>query len=118
MYSGRRATPRHLSIIGLVLCLLAALFAIEAKLAWYAPDSNPTAQISASKLLATDAHRFVAQAVASTFPAPCSPHLIALFVLTMMALATCVALPINPAQKAIPPSIFSPHHFFRPPPTS
>jgi hypothetical protein len=46
-----------------VLCLLAALFAIEAKVAWFSPAGSPSAQISAAKLQPTDAPRHIAQAL-------------------------------------------------------
>src|ERR1700750_184821 len=56
--------PWWLCAVGAVLCLLAALFAFEAKLAWYNPPSTPFAEISATKLQPTDAGKLVAQVLA------------------------------------------------------
>lgn len=55
-----------MTVLGLVLCVLAALFSIEAKVAWYAPSSSPATQISASKLQQADAPRLVAHALSSS----------------------------------------------------
>lgn len=101
-------------MFGLVLCLLAALFAIEAKLAWYAPDGNPTAQISAAKLQAADAPRLVAQALsASQFPLELFAVILPLVLVPLMgerARDSHLPAPQFPFQG------FSAHHFFRPPP--
>lgn len=42
---------RHsrLTALGMVLCLLAALFAVEAKIAWFSPAGSGAAQVSAAK---------------------------------------------------------------------
>lgn len=102
--------------IGVVLCLLAALFAIEAKLAWYAPDNAPASQISASKLLAADAPRIVAQAVAfSLLPLP---YLDAIFLLALVLTAAAIEF-VHRTPLGLPkPRAFdySSSLFFRPPP--
>ena len=107
----------RLTILGIVLCLLAALFAIESKLAWYEPVGSPTFQISASKLQAAEAPRLVAQALASSLPAPYLEEIatILAFILVIGA-AGCAVLP-EKAQTARALSFsFSPNLFFRPPP--
>ena len=63
-------SPR-LTAIGAVLCVLAAMFAIEAKVAWYSPAGSPSSQISAAKLQPAEAPRQIAQAIGS--PAPVQP---------------------------------------------
>jgi hypothetical protein len=47
---------------------LAAIFAVEAKLAWYSPDSNARVEISAAKLRADEAPKLSADVL--TFAAP------------------------------------------------
>lgn len=81
--SGEQTVHRkQLLMVGMVLCLLAALFAIEAKLAWYIPDGAPASQLSASKLQTADAPRLVAQVVAGTL-APL--YFIGIFLLATLA---------------------------------
>ena len=69
-----------------LLCLLAVVFAFEAKLAWYSPPGTPYAQISATKLQPTDAPKLIAQVLAVPHTSQHSPaeatHLltVALFV--------------------------------------
>jgi hypothetical protein len=116
MWTLSPATRTHYLKIGVVLCLLAALFAIEAKLAWYAPDNAPASQISASKLLAADAPRIAALAVASSLAAqlfwPAILLLSMAFPVAPIAFARLTA-----AHLPKPPSFsFSPSLFFRPPP--
>jgi hypothetical protein len=100
-----------------VLCLLAAVFAIEAKCAWYGPEGSPMVQVSAAKLQPADAPRIIAQVL--------SPAILPVFpeasVLVALALMTTVAH-ITPAWarrtakvSALPS--FSPFLFFRPPPS-
>jgi hypothetical protein len=49
------ALPIQRSILAVVLCVLAFLFAFEAKLAWYSPASDASSQVSAAKALRVDA---------------------------------------------------------------
>lgn len=116
MWTVPLAARKHYLRIGVVLCLLAALFAIEAKLAWYAPDSAPASQISASKLLAADAPRIAEQAVASSL-LPLS-FIDALFLLALVLTAPAIGFvhrtPIRlPKPRACD---YSSSLFFRPPP--
>jgi hypothetical protein len=52
-----RLRHSRVTALGIVLCLLAAVFAIEAKVAWFSPAGSPSAQISSSKLQSADATR-------------------------------------------------------------
>ena len=105
----------RLTILGIVLCLLAALFAIESKLAWYEPVGSPTFQISASKLQAAEGPRLIAQALASSLPAPYLEE-IATILAFIIGAAGCAVLP-EKAQTARALSFgFSPNLFLRPPP--
>jgi len=106
--------------IGAALCLLAFLFAFEAKLAWFSPANTPCAQISATKLQPADAPKLIAQAlatpkVAQHLPAEATLLAVALFIAVVpQAFA-------GMADKGFMPlvsSIFSPHLFRRPPPQS
>lgn len=103
-------------MLGMMLCLLAALFAIEAKLACYVPDSNHAIQISASKLKAADAPGLVAEAFALSqaplFLAGCL--LIFAFALRDQLEEPAWLVFVSPAPRHR--SAFVPHLFFRPPP--
>ena len=103
--------------MGIALCLLAALFAIEAKLAWYGPHGSPATQISASKLMVTDAPRLVAQALASSglIPHVCGIPAIASLTL-MISVARWTPQPAEVWTVRFHSSGFSSHLFFRPPP--
>jgi hypothetical protein len=103
---------------GAVLCLLAAAFAIEAKLAWFSPQGSPRAQIAAVKLLPTEAPRLIQQAQTSDArqahvpaEAPLIPHL-ALFAATVIAAAP---RPVDGRTFCPSPGI-APALFSRPPP--
>jgi hypothetical protein len=60
-----RLRRSRVTVLGIALCLLAAVFAIEAKVAWFSPAGSPSAQISSSKLQAADASRHSARAIGS-----------------------------------------------------
>jgi hypothetical protein len=114
-----RIRHRQLAGFGLVLCVLAALFALEAKLAWYGPAHSPSAQISSSKLQPTDAPRLVANAIAaSDTVAAHFPAVLPILALSIVLVATCVLPRSTGARQAGPFSFaFTPHVFFRPPPS-
>lgn len=102
-------------VLGAVLCLLAAAFAIEAKVGWYSPNGNIRVAMSSTKLQAADAPRQIAQAMPS--PAPDSnfqaelPLFVTLEVLLLAFIPKLESTTLLPAR-----SPFSPPHFFRPPP--
>jgi hypothetical protein len=108
----------RLSVVGIALCLLAALFAFEAKIAWFSPAGTPSAQISATKLQPANGPKLIAQALAAPaslhFPVE-SPLLLA----TAFLLATFVFRMTKSDRITVnPPSSFSPPLFRRPPPHS
>lgn len=109
----------RLPVLGVVLCLLAAVFAVEAKLAWYSPHDPAQVAISANKLRASDAPELVAQVVASSATAlACGVYL-----LLVVALAPLAAVQLrrgslpDSIQPASSPGVFPPV-FLRPPPRS
>lgn len=103
--------------MGLALCLLAALFAVEAKLAWYRPDGSTASQISASKLQRADAPRLVAKALASSELVPHSLGIAAMVGLALMLGLASRTLQLVEARPAAFLSFeLSPHLFVRPPP--
>lgn len=100
----------------MVLCLLAALFAIEAKVAWFGPEGSAVAQVSAAKLQPADAPRMVAQALSSSalpLLSEVSEFLAMALLGTVMHLS--LAWTFRVPEKAAAPN-FSPSLFFRPPP--
>ena len=71
--------------LGVGLCFLAAVFAIEAKLAWFSPAGTPPAQVSPSKMQPAGAPKLVAHAlpapVASESALAAAPLLVTLILL-------------------------------------
>jgi hypothetical protein len=101
----------------MLLCLLAVLFAVEAKLAWFGPDGSPTAQISASKLQPADSPKIAAHSHASSLPGGLLLQFAAILVVALMGRGA-IRLPWRVSATTIPgsPSFF-PSLFFRPPPS-
>jgi hypothetical protein len=101
------------------LCLLAALFAFEAKLAGYSsPASKPYALISAKKLQPADAPKLIAQALAAPSVVrhlPAEPVAVALAVLAAL-LPLLFSGWVRDERKLQVSVIFSPDLFRRPPP--
>ncbi len=58
---------RHsrLTALGIMLCLLAALFAVEAKIAWFSPAGSATAQISYAKARPAESPKALSQRLTS-----------------------------------------------------
>jgi hypothetical protein len=115
-----RLSDRRLRICAIVLCLLAAVFAIEAKVAWFSPAGSPPAQISAAKLLPADAPKHIAD----TLALPGNLHQVAVLVevslLLALVLLIAAALPLRRLSRdglgiRLFPA-FSPALFLRPPP--
>lgn len=105
------------------LCLLAFAFAMEAKMAWYAPALSSTRDISAAKAWPADVPA-VAHERASAHPVPQDSTLpwICAFAAVLTAAAIAVAgasesrlLARHPLSVSSRPH-FSPLLFFRPPP--
>jgi len=99
------------------LCLLTAIFAVEAKLGWFGPAGSPTAQISAAKLQPDDLPKTAAQGHVPSFPAILFVQVAA--ILAFVALRRpATAMPLPPTASIISgcPGFF-PSLFFRPPPS-
>src|SRR5258708_4777380 len=107
----------QLTVLGILMCLLAALFAVEAKVAWFGPDGSPTAQISASKLQPADAPKVATPIDAPSFPTAWLSE-IAVILAFAPNLRRVSSLPRQRWSCRIPgsPSLF-PSLFFRPPPS-
>ena len=106
----------QLKVLGIILCLLAGLFAVESKIAWFSPAGSSAAHISSAKLQAADAPRLIARALARTAPAVHVPEIFAALALVVFS----APLPIRVAsaqQEAVGPLPgYFPSLFFRPPP--
>lgn len=118
MQGSTTARRNWLAAFGILFCMLAAVFAVEAKLGWYSPNTTARVELSASKLPGDDAPRFVVGNLVST-PAPV-PGLVpqaVLFVAAVLA-PTVVFIgkpPAAPRHDFASSSIFPPQ-FLRPPP--
>ncbi|HWE87278.1 MAG TPA: hypothetical protein VG267_20190 [Terracidiphilus sp.] len=115
-----RQWHRHwrITALGAVLCLLAAAFAMEAKLGWYSSNGQARVEFSSIKIQPADAPRQIIQALATSAPASHFPEELPLF-LAFAALILVIFVP-RPADfsAALAWSSFSPPNFFRPPPRS
>lgn len=109
------------NMLALGLCLLAVLFALEAKVAWFGPVNGPTGDIQSQKARPADLPAVVAHGV-STLPPVTFP--LALIFFASVAASACTESNFLPGVKvdcnylsvsAAP--YFSPALFFRPPPT-
>ena len=102
------------------LCLLAVLFAVEAKLAWYSPVGGPSSDVRSAKAFRPDMPEVVQRSVSS----PDSAHpLIAFALLATFGIASAIHIDLlldrnrdcNPQQTYL--AAFSATNlFFRPPP--
>jgi hypothetical protein len=108
------------TLLTLGLCMLAFLFAFEAKLLWYGPPGNPSVQISAAKALRADSPALISHGM----PAPDGVHerlaIAALAVLAAFSIAASDASPNRHPSSAEPLVLLSgylvPSIDFRPPP--
>ena len=112
---------RHsrLTALGILLCLLAALFSLEAKIAWFNPAGSASAQISYDK--ASPAEPLKAFPQGFTAPAPPAHDVAGTTALIAAALFLTVTavFAVTPAPTRPPLSIspgFSSSLFYRPPP--
>lgn len=102
------------------LCLLAVLFAVEAKLAWYGPINGAGSDIRSAKAFPTDTPKVVYRGVSSPDPAP---PLIATALLVAFGLVCAIHMDLllgrnrecRP-QLAYLAAISATNLFFRPPP--
>src|SRR5579862_895134 len=102
------------------LCLLAVLFALEAKFAWYGPANGPLTTIQSAKARPADLPELVSHG-ASAHPA--SPLQFALVYLSVLVTAVLVKSEsfcrlelASKRQSLSATTYFSPGLFFRPPP--
>ena len=118
VFAAHRPFGRTALAIG--LCLLAFFFALEAKLAWYGPQSGPDGDVHAVKALPVDTPDIVSEDVPA--PDPVHPHL------SFALLAPLIAVGMADTDTLLGHAIvqrnfsvssaayFSPNSFFRPPP--
>lgn len=111
---------RH-TALAICLCLLAVVFAVEAKLAWYSPAGTHESEIRAAKAWPADTSEIIVQN-AQAFQATC--FLIPLGLLAVSSAAfkaptnfSTIKSLVQPAQAVAAAPFFTPHFFFRPPPT-
>jgi hypothetical protein len=114
-----RVNPRsRLAALGTLLCLLAALFAIEAKLAWFSPALN-TSAVSSSKLRPAEAPEVARQHTAQSVPLPVE-IIENGAILAVTALTVAMMIVVRSSSRSLAPvsasSSFSVALFFRPPP--
>lgn len=115
---GKHITQRwQLTVLGIVLCLLAALFAIEAKMAWFGPAGSAAVHVSSSKLQPADAPKLIAQALAPTHTAAWFPQFASLLLIVLIW-QPMGRLPRPVRVLRVPGSPgFASSLFFRPPPS-
>lgn len=106
----------------MMLCLLAALFAMEAKIAWFSPAGSPTAQISYAKARPAEHPKMLEQLLAAPeLPAhefsAAVPLLALALALVTVTSALAAGLLIGPAKVSSAPA-FSASLYFRPPPSA
>lgn len=107
----------HLQAIGVILCLLAVLFAVEAKVAWFGPNGSPAELVSASKLAPADAPKLVAQALTAPEPVLGFPNTLILLPLLFVLLASLLTRkPTRDLFGLAQSPSFAHQLFFRPPP--
>jgi hypothetical protein len=116
VWGSPKVRRNRLAVFGLLFCALVALFAVEAKLAWYGPDAGPASQISASKLQPTEAPRIPAEVL--SFAAPVL-HIAAIaLIVAVLAFSELFARSGEADGTRQVPLGFSPQVFFRPPPSA
>ena len=111
---------RHsrLTALGIMLCLLAALFAVEAKIAWFSPAGSASAQISFAKARPAEPPKTLPQRIVSLTPADNFAGAATFVVLALLLVTThpfvSVVVPTEPQVSGS--SNYCPSLFFRPPP--
>lgn len=120
MRNGDLVRHSRVAALGIVFCLLAVLFAVEAKMACYIPAGSANTQISSAKLMPADGPRLIAQAIDSQaqasrlFNEDVPPVVIALLYLALVSLIARAGR--SSFQFSASPR-FSISLFFRPPPS-
>jgi hypothetical protein len=102
------------------LCILAFVFAMEAKLAWYGPASGPGCDIRAAKACPADTATVVSHGSSAPIPVhPLIPFVVLAAFTAACLLKTDVLLKRNIEHNRLPVAstfCFSSNLFFRPPP--
>ena len=100
------------------LCLLAIIFAVEAKISWYGPIDGVSSDVRFSKACPAELSEITSQETIALHPVHTWNRV--LFTVETAIISKLILLPEGPlARRYIPPSIasyFSPSAFFRPPP--
>jgi hypothetical protein len=120
MRTGYSVRHSGLAARGIVLCLLAVLFAVEAKMARYIPAGNASSQISSAKLMPAEAPKLIAHSIGAQAPAvPAFIEDLAPVVVALLYLATVslIARAGRPSLQFSALPSFSISLFFRPPPS-
>jgi hypothetical protein len=102
------------------LCILAFMFAVEAKTAWYGPMGGPGSVVRAAKALPAEMPKVIEHGI----PVPDPIHPGHTFAMLASLVAEPAAVTGNPGQheqfrratQVSAASYFSPQFFFRPPP--
>jgi hypothetical protein len=119
MQGGFLIRHSRLTALGIMLCLLAALFAVEAKIAWFSPAGSALAQISSAKARPAEPPKILPDRFASPTPPAYdfsgSAELVAL-ALVLLAATMFAARVTQPRPQVCASPGFSASLFFRPPP--
>jgi hypothetical protein len=102
------------------LCLLAFLFAVEAKTAWYGPAGGAASSISAAKALPASTPKLVQHGLSASHPSSAQTQLALIVVASASWIAAFAARAHGMILRHDLPSFnatwFSPACFLRPPP--
>lgn len=119
----RRSTAspaRSRTLLAISLCVLAMVFALEAKTAWYSPDAGLDTGISSTKALPIDSPKVVRHGIPA--PDPVHPQ-IAFAIIAIMIAAWSVRpqlslgrIPSRTGSQVCCSAFLSPQAFLRPPP--
>jgi hypothetical protein len=119
MQGGFLIRHSRLTALGIMLCLLVALFAVEAKIAWFSPAGSASAQISFAKARPAETPKMLSQGfVSPATPAHDFAGIAMLFAIAwLLASATIGIRRVVAArpQVCVSPG-FTASLFFRPPP--
>jgi hypothetical protein len=118
MQGGFLIRHSRLTALGIMLCVLVALFAVEAKIAWFSPEGSASAQIGFAKARPAEQPKALAQRCHSQTPAAsdfaATP---VLFAATLQLTSTILIVRPLPTRWHVSASPgFAAALFFRPPP--
>jgi hypothetical protein len=119
MQGGFLIRHSRLTALGILLCVLVALFAVEAKIAWFNPAGSASAQIGFAKARPAEQPKALAQRFHSQTPAASDFAATPVLFAATLQLATLTILIVRPLPARWHVSVspgFSAALFFRPPP--